>query len=208
MGVDIGIPYLAELSYLAVPLVLFLGSIGVLPIMEEIVLLVVGYAVFAGVFNSWLAVLVSVASVMLVDNIHFYFCSHGHTILRRFLNGKVLARVQRAVDERGPAAVFIARFIPGMRILTPWVAATSGMRWKKFALANALGALIQTPLMVWIGYLLGPQVKHGIAFVGSVDHFVPLVLLSLVVLVAIIICLCRKNVRHFVRQLGGANGRN
>lgn len=208
MGVDIGIPYLAELSYIAIPLVLFLGSIGVLPVMEEIILLVVGYGVFAGIFNSWLAVLMSVASVVLVDNIHFYFCSHGHTILRRFLNGKVLARVQRAVDERGPIAVFVARFVPGMRILTPWVAATSGMRWRKFVAANALGALIQTPLMVWIGYLLGPKVERGIAFVQSIDYLVPLVLLSLLVLAAIIICLYRKNVRHLVRQLGGANGRS
>lgn len=208
MGVDIGIPYLAELSYIAIPLVLFLGSIGVLPVMEEIVLLVVGYGVFAGIFNSWLAVLMSVASVVLVDNLHFYFCSHGHTVLRRFLNGKVLARVQRAVDERGPIAVFIARFIPGMRILTPWVAATSGMRWRKFVAANALGALIQTPLMVWIGYLLGPKVEHGIAVVRSVDHLIPLALLIIAVLAAIIICLYRKNVRHLVRQLGGANGRS
>lgn len=208
MGAALTIPYLGELSYLAIPLVMLLSSIGVLPLMEELILLAVGYLAFAHVFHFWIAVLMSVASVVLVDNLHFYLGSHGHKLLKRFSSGNILGRVQRAVDQRGPIAVFIARFVPGMRILMPWVASTSGMRQRKFFVANLLGALIQTPIIVWIGYKLGTQVEKGIVFVHSIDGIVLLLMLIAVVLATILACVFRNDLRKYVRhQFGGANGR-
>ncbi len=207
MGVELGIPYLAELSYVAIPLVLLLGSIGILPVPEEVILLVIGYAAFAKLFSLPIAMLVAIASVIFVDNLHFYLSSQGHWLLRRFLNGKMLERVQYAIDQHGSLSVWIARFIPGMRILTPWVAGTSGMRWRKFALANALGAAIQTPIMVWIGFALGPHVENVIAVAQSVDAAIPLILLIVFVLAAILICIYHKSIRHLLLARGGANGR-
>ncbi len=205
MSAEIGIHYLSQLSYFAIPVLLLLGVIGVLPLPEEAILLIAGYFAFEGYLNLYATMLVAFVSVILVENLFFYLGSHGSYFFRRFVNGGAKKVVERQIEKRGPAAAFIARFIPGMRVLTPWVAATSGMRWKKFFFANASGALIQAPLIVGIGYWLGPHIEKGVAFVFSVDEIIPLLFLIVFVTAAIVICLNRRAVRGFVS--GGANGR-
>jgi membrane protein DedA with SNARE-associated domain len=196
MAPEIAIPYIAELSYLAIPIVLFLGSSGFVPLPEEILLLIIGYASFSGVLNFWLAVLLAIAGVVVSDVIHFYFATHGHGILKRLLHGKTIKRIERSVVRHGWWTVFIARFVPVMRILTPWVAGGSGMRFKTFLSANVLGAVIQTPIIIWIGYVLGPQVEHGIAFINKVDVFIPWILLAIFVGGAAYIITHRKQLRQ------------
>ncbi|MEM2916138.1 MAG: DedA family protein [Candidatus Woesearchaeota archaeon] len=205
MSAEIGIHYLTNLSYLAIPVLLMLGCIGVVPLTEEAILLIAGYFAFEGYLNLYVAMLVAFVSVILVENIFFYFGSHGNYFFRRFVNGRTKKFAERQIEKRGTVAVFMARFIPGMRVLMPWVAATSGMPWRKFFFANALGALIQAPLIVCIGHWLGAHIEKGLAFVFSVDEVIPLLLLILFVSAAIIICLKRKAVRNTV--FGGANGR-
>jgi membrane-associated protein len=195
------IPYLAELSYFAIFLVVLLNGSGFLPIPEEVLLLIIGCLAFEGFFHFWPAVFVALIGVILVDNTHFYLASHGHSILRRFVSGKFVARVQKSVDSHGPYAVFFARFIPGTRVITAWVAGTSGMKQRKFFFADTLGAVIQTPILIWIGKALGPQVEKAFSLIYSVDAIIPLVLLIIVVLFAIIICLFRKTVKDFISQL-------
>jgi membrane-associated protein len=201
MAVELTIPYIAELSYLAIFVVIALNGSGFLPIPEEIVLLITGCLVFEHVFRFWPAVFVALAGVIVVDNVHFYLASHGHGILRRFVNKKALARVQKSVDLHGLYAVFFARFIPGTRIVTAWVAGTSGMKQRRFFFADTFGAIIQTPILIWIGKALGPQVENAFSFVHSVDAAVPLVLLILFVLFAIVVCLFRRTIRNFILEL-------
>ncbi len=208
MVLEASIPYLSELSYLAIPIVILLMSIGFLPIMEEIILLTIGYLAFTGIFNLGIAMVVTVASIILADNVYFYLGSHGHLLLRRYLNGGILARVKNSVDKHGPVAVFTARFVPGVRFLMPWVASTSGMRWRRFALADGFAALLQTPLFIIIGYALGPSVQRVIGFAQSLHKIMPLLVLIVLVFAAILICINRRSMRQFVSQFsGGANGR-
>jgi membrane protein DedA with SNARE-associated domain len=185
MALEITIPYLSELSYFAIPIVMFLGSSGIIPIPEEVILLIIGYAAFSGVLDFWLAVLFSIASIIASDVIHYYCATHGHGILKRFLKGKTIARIRKSVERHGFWTVFVARFVPVMRILTPWVAGTSGMRFREFLLANTLGTLVQTPLMVWIGFALGPHVDKGIVVFEKIEDAVPLILSLLFILVVI-----------------------
>jgi len=185
MALEITIPYLSELSYFAIPIVMFLGSSGIIPIPEEVILLIIGYASFSGVLDFWLAVVFSVLSIIASDAIHFYCATHGHGLLKMFLKGKTIARIRTSVHRHGFWTVFIARFVPVMRILTPWVAGTSGMKFRKFMLANTLGTLVQTPLMIWIGFMLGPHVDKGIVVFEKIEDAAPLILLSLFILVVI-----------------------
>ncbi|MEM4239625.1 MAG: VTT domain-containing protein [Candidatus Woesearchaeota archaeon] len=201
MAAGMAIPYIAEFSYLAIFVVILLNSSGFLPIPEEIILLIIGCLVFENVFSFWPAVLVALISVLVVDNIHFYLASHGHSILRRFISRKLMARVQKAVDLHGPYAVFFARFIPGTRVVTAWVAGTSGMRQKKFFFADFFSAAIQIIALVWVGKALGPQVEKAFHFVYSLDAAIPIILMILFVMFAIIVCLFRKTIRNFILEV-------
>lgn len=205
MSVELGMHYLSNLSYLAIPILLILGCVGIVPLPEDAILLITGYFAFEKLINFRLAIIVAFLSVILIENLFFYLGSHGNLLFKRFVHSKTREFIQQGIDKHGFITVFIARFIPGMRIMTPWVAGTSGMQWSKFFFPNMLGSLIQVPILVTIGFLLGAHIEKGIAFVQSFDKVIPLVLLILFVSAAIIICLNRRAVRNIM--FGGANGR-
>ena len=61
----------------------------------------------------------------------------------------------RAYIERyGAKAVFLARFFPGARFMAGPLAGTVSMPFRKFFIANLLGALACVPLMVSLCYAL------------------------------------------------------
>ncbi len=185
-------------------MVLFLGGSGFIPLPEEVLLLIIGYAAYSGVLKSlWLAVFVSVVGVVVSDVIHFYCATHGHGILKKLLHGRLVKRIQRSVERHGWWTVFIARFVPGMRILTPWAAGGAGMSFRAFFGANLLGALVQTPIVVWIGYVLGPQVGKGIVFIEKIDVFLPWVLLAIFVTGIAYVIMHRKQLRQRRREVHG-----
>jgi membrane protein DedA with SNARE-associated domain len=185
-------------------LIFILGNFG-FPMIEEVILLIVGYFAYAGIFNLWIAIVVSALGAALADNLAFWCASHGHLFLKHALNSQTLERIRHAVELHGQRTVFLARFVPGMRVLTPWVAGTSGMRWSVFAFANLLGAAVQTPIIILIGFLLGPHVERAIGLAKLFHAIVPWVFLIAFVLAAILVCIHRRSVRRFF--LGGANGR-
>lgn len=205
MRPELGLHYLSHLSYLAIPVLLLLGCVGVVPLPEEAILLIAGYFAFEGYINLYLTVFVAFLSVIFVENLFYYLGSHGNHLFRRFVHSRAREFVQRRIERHGFITVFMARFIPGMRVMTPWVAGTSGMKWRKFFFPNALGALIQAPIIVTIGFFLGAHIERGLFFVQSVDQVIPFIFLIIIVTTAIIICLNRRTVREIV--FGGSNGR-
>ena len=178
-----------------------------IPLPEEVLLLAIGYASFTGLLNFWLAVLVSLVCVIIIDIFHFSISTHGHTLLKRFIGGRIMRRVRKAVEDHGPWTVFVARFIPGVRILTPFVAGSSGMKFRKFAIANILGAVIQTPLIVWIGYALGTKIEPAIRFVERLESVIPFVMFTLAGVILIAFIFYRIHARHAVPVKKRAYGR-
>lgn len=66
-----------------------------------------------------------------------------------------LAKVDRFFQRQGPKAVFFGRFVGFARALVPFVAGASDMPWRKFAVYDALGAVLWTIGFVSLGYVLG-----------------------------------------------------
>ena len=66
-----------------------------------------------------------------------------------------LAKVDRFFQRQGPRAVFFGRFVGFARALVPFVAGASDMPWRKFAVYDALGAVLWTIGFVSLGYVLG-----------------------------------------------------
>ncbi|HVQ47900.1 MAG TPA: DedA family protein [Gemmatimonadales bacterium] len=71
------------------------------------------------------------------------------------LRKKRLAQVDAFFRRQGPRAVFIGRFIGFARALVPFVAGASGMSYRRFVVADALGAGLWTVAFVALGYVLG-----------------------------------------------------
>ena len=71
------------------------------------------------------------------------------------LRKKRLAQVDAFFQRRGPRAVFVGRFIGFARALVPFVAGASRMPYRRFVVADALGAALWTVAFVTLGYVLG-----------------------------------------------------
>lgn len=71
------------------------------------------------------------------------------------LRKKRLAQVEAFFQRQGPRAVFIGRFIGFARALVPFVAGASRMPYRRFVLADALGAGLWTVAFVTLGFGLG-----------------------------------------------------
>jgi membrane protein DedA with SNARE-associated domain len=63
--------------------------------------------------------------------------------------------MRRFVQRYGPWAVFLARFVTGLRFMAGPLAGSLGLPPRAFFLANVLGALCYVPLMVGAGYAVG-----------------------------------------------------
>jgi membrane protein DedA with SNARE-associated domain len=157
-------PDLAQLlghwGYLALFVVVVLGNLGV-PLPEESVLALAGYLVWRGDMRLPVVLVVGVVSAVAGDNLG-YWLGHrfGRNALPRYARWVLghperLSAMESFIVRRGPFAVFVARFIPGIRFMAGPLAGGLGMRFAPFLAANVLGALIYVPTAVGAGYAIG-----------------------------------------------------
>ena len=85
-----------------------------------------------------------------------------------------LARTRAFFERHGPKTIVLARFVPVVRTLAPFVAALGSMAYRRFFAYNVAGGL------VWVAALLGAGRAFG--SVGWVRDHLTMVLLGIVVL--------------------------
>ncbi len=154
----------------------------------EVGLLVGGFVASEG--RASVAVMMTLAAVgaMLGDSIGYYI---GRRFGGRIRDGRLGRRVgerrwQRAEDvlrRHGGRAVFLGRFVGILRALVPALAGASGLRYRRFVVWDALGAVIWGPGLVWLGYMAGGSYEKVAEWTGRAG----LVLLALVLVVGMVL---------------------
>jgi membrane protein DedA with SNARE-associated domain len=147
-------------SYAAIVVGLVLGNLG-LPVPEETILAVAGYAAWRGILSLPAVVALGTVSAILGDNLGYWVGRrYGREVIARHgrrigITAERLDRLAHLVARYGALAVFVARFVPGLRFLGGPLAGAGGLAPARFLLANALGALVYVPYAVGLGYALG-----------------------------------------------------
>lgn len=77
-----------------------------------------------------------------------------------------VARADRFFARHGTATVLFARWIPGVRVVAALTAGATNMPWRRFAIANALGALTWASTVATTAYLVGPAGTAVFAALG------------------------------------------
>jgi membrane protein DedA with SNARE-associated domain len=99
-----------------------------------------------------------------------------------------LGRVEKTICDRdGGRAVFLARFVAGLRVFEELVTGTSDMPWRSFALYNALGGAVWATAAISLGYFLW-------ASIGVVEHWLgraSLLLIAALALALLLRWVCR-----------------
>jgi membrane protein DedA with SNARE-associated domain len=176
---------LSEPGYLAPFLVLVLCGFG-LPVPEEITMLGAGFLLYQGEVDAAPIIAVCFAGTLLGDSVPFMV---GRRFGRRALRNKAIRRavhperlraIERRFDRQGPLAVFVCRFIPGLRLPTWFTAGSLGMPYLKFIAFDGLGAAILTPTLILLGRESGEQLAELEARIDDLHQILGFVVLALV----------------------------
>ena len=176
------IGYLEQFSYIGIfILLLFSGSI--FPIPEEIILLAAGYLSSSGLIKLSPVLFVSFFAILLGDILLFKLSSQESKYTEKlkekiknnkFFNHKIMSH--RHIGR----TIFVMRFIPGLRFLSPIVASIIKMKPNKFLFYDSVALLVYTPIFVFLGFYSHNSFLRFITEVEAVRHVIFFLILALV----------------------------
>ena len=156
-------PTLNHYGYLAVGGLVLLEDFGV-PVPGETVLILGAVYAGTGRLSIVLVALLGFLAAVTGDNIGFAIGRFGgRPLVERYGRYILLTpeRLDKATDffaRRGAAIIIVARFIEGLRQANGIIAGTSGMRWPRFLVFNAIGAALWVAVWTSIGYFSGSNI--------------------------------------------------
>jgi len=132
-----------------------------LPVPGETVLLFAGFLAYHGQLRLGRAILTAIAGATIGDSLGYAIGRKGGTALIRRLRGRFLVparhydRAQAFVLKHGHWAVFVARFITGVRVLAGPFAGAFLMPYPGFLAFNFSGAVVWAATIGMVGYFFG-----------------------------------------------------
>ncbi len=150
-------------GYWVLALVVMLENAG-LPLPGETALLAAGYLTSPDGgrrLHLWMVVPVAFVAAIIGDNLGFWL---GWRVARPrlavggrflFLTPERMRVAERYFEKYGLLTVFFARFITGLRVVVGPAAGASGMRWGRFLVANAAGAMCWATAIALAGHYAG-----------------------------------------------------
>lgn len=153
-----------------------------IPLPGETALVTAGILASKGKLPIEGVIAVAAAAAILGDNVGFLIGRHYG---RRLLTApgplsrhrlKVIEIGEPFFDRHGPKAVFLGRFISGLRITASWMAGISRMNWPVFTFYNAAGGVVWATSFGLIAFYGGEHAesiikKIGVGGVGAVVIF-------------------------------------
>jgi membrane protein DedA with SNARE-associated domain len=74
------------------------------------------------------------------------------TRLGRHISGERVQRTIHLFEKHGPKFIMVARFVPGLRAVTYFVAGTTGVPYWKFITYDGIAACVSAPAWVYLGW--------------------------------------------------------
>lgn len=190
-------PYIEDYGLLAVAVLVFIENLGI-PMPGEATLVMAGIYTVSGDLNLIAVLVVGWAAAVLGDNAGFAIGRYGGRPLvlrlgRRFgLTHGVLDRVEAFYERHGSKTVAFGRFLPILRHLNGLVAGVTAMTWRRFIVANAIGASVWVGIWTTAGILAGSHIDR----VNSVlERGMPAILVVVVLLFIVHVIRLRRRRR-------------
>jgi membrane protein DedA with SNARE-associated domain len=164
-------------GYSAIFFTVILGSIGI-PMPEEAIMFLAGLLVWEKKLELSVVLIVGFLSTVSGDNLGYWAGrTYGRATIERygqklFISSERLDAMQNFVNRHGQVAVFLARFIPGLRFLAGPLTGIAGTPFPRFFLANIAGAAVYVPLTVAFGLGFGEYIHWLEGYLAKAEHFV------------------------------------
>ena len=146
----------------------------------ETTVVLAGFAAHQGYAPWWAVTLLAALINFLWDQAYFALGrSRGDWLLSRMPRLRpAVERVVPLLQRRRRWLIFGVRFLYGLRTAGPLALGMSGVRWREFAIFNALGAAAWAVTFSSLGYLVGRSVA---VFIGEVSRYEIQVIVVIVV---------------------------
>jgi membrane protein DedA with SNARE-associated domain len=143
---------------------------------SETAVITAGVVAVEGSLNLWVVIAAAAAGAFSGDNIAYGLGSRfGARIKDRFFRGEKsrqrLDWAERQLKRRGGELIAVARFIPGGRTAVTLTAGTLDFAWRRFAMYDAIAAVIWALYASLLGYF-GGQAFENAPWKGLVLAFV------------------------------------
>ena len=148
-------------------------SMGV-PLPGETALFAASILASHGELSIEVVIAAAAAAAILGDNVGYLI---GRKAGRRLLEAPgPFERHRRAVisygqpffDKHGPKAVFLGRFVSGLRITAAWLAGVNRMPWRDFLFWNATGGVVWAAVIGILAYSFGHAAESAIKTAGVI----------------------------------------
>jgi membrane-associated protein len=125
-----------------------------------------------GLLNPWWLVVLLMAAAISGDQVNY---AVGQRIGRRvytwdsrWIKQAHLQLAQQFFVRHGGKSIVLARFMPVIRTLVPFVAGVSRMPYGQFAKFNVLGGVLWINAFIWAGFALGniPMIKNNVTVIS------------------------------------------
>jgi membrane-associated protein len=142
------------------------------PVPGETALVTASIVASRGRLDIEIVIALAAAAAILGDNVGFAI---GRRLGRRLLTapGPLLAHRRRVIavgepffDRHGPKAVFLGRWVTGLRITAAWMAGVTHMSWPTFLFWNALGGIAWATSIGLLAYFVGHSAEAIIHVAG------------------------------------------
>jgi undecaprenyl-diphosphatase len=161
-----------DVGYAVVFALIAIETMGI-PVPGETALIAAALLAHDGQLDIVPLVAIAAAAAILGDNVGFAIGRHGGRRLFELAGPFHRQRLEAlAVGEpffarHGPKAVFLGRWVAGLRIASAWLAGMNRMSWPRFLFWNALGGICWATSIAVGVYLLG-HAFEGVIGVGGI----------------------------------------
>lgn len=158
-----------------------LGSAFGLPFPEDLSLIIAGVLVASENAELWIMAVTCYLGIIVGDLIIYRLgWMTGPRIFRKrwvkkYMTASKLQGLRANLERKTFITIFIARHLFYLRTITFLVCGAVRVSFVRFLVADALAALITTPLMLGVGYLFGQHFDHIVAIIKQIKLLLVLV---------------------------------
>jgi len=156
--------------YFLVFLVIFIETgIVIMPFLPgDSLLFVLGAFASRGTLSLWVILISLFIAAVVGDTINYSIGKYfGEKVFSRFIKKEHLDKTRSFYQKYGDKTIVIARFVPIVRTLAPFLAGVARMRYPRFLSFNVIGGLLWVFIFVLAGFFFGniPIIKDNLSIV-------------------------------------------
>ncbi|MBE7163441.1 MAG: DedA family protein [Williamsia herbipolensis] len=166
----------------------------------EIAVLVAGVTASGGRLELWEVIVAAIAGAIIGDFVGFEVGRRWGAVLlaklpERLVKPHHVERGRHELRKRGAIAVLVGRWTAALRALMPGLAGMSDVRFRTFAIANAIGGTIWVGVVASLGFAAGASYERIEKILGNT---------SWVITGVVVLAVATLVVHHRFRRRGTA----